>query len=189
MQSHPKETAGCPGSRVSCTERRIQSKNPCGLCLVSQLCPTLCDPVDCGPPGSSVRRILRQEHWGGLPLPPPGDLPHPGSEPGSPALQADSSLSKPPGRQNCLKSLWGKVLPLPHASLRTAKWEILAVNYRLTITSVYCPRCPGFPPCIHARETGAAHIIRHLGPESLSISALFTVRLQIFTPFSFLFNR
>ena len=35
----------------------------------------------------------RQEHWTGLPFPFPGDLPNPGNEPGSPALQADSLLS------------------------------------------------------------------------------------------------
>ena len=35
---------------------------------------------------------------GGLPLPSPGDPPNPGTEPGSPALQADSSLSEPPGK-------------------------------------------------------------------------------------------
>ena len=32
--------------------------------------------------------FLRQEYWSGLPLPPPGDLPDPGIEPLSPALQA-----------------------------------------------------------------------------------------------------
>ena len=32
----------------------------------------------------------RQEYWSGLPFPPPGDLPHPQTEPKSPALQADS---------------------------------------------------------------------------------------------------
>ena len=32
----------------------------------------------------------RQEHWSGLPLPPPEDLPDPGIQPGAPALQADS---------------------------------------------------------------------------------------------------
>ena len=32
----------------------------------------------------------RQENWSGLPSPSPGDLPDPGIEPGSPALQADS---------------------------------------------------------------------------------------------------
>ena len=31
-----------------------------------------------------------QEYWSGLPFPSPGDLPNPGIEPGSPALQADS---------------------------------------------------------------------------------------------------
>ena len=31
-----------------------------------------------------------EEYWSGLPCPPPGDLPDPGVEPGSPALQADS---------------------------------------------------------------------------------------------------
>ena len=38
-----------------------------------------------------------QEYWSGLPFPSPGDLPDPGIEPGSPALQADSSPSEPPG--------------------------------------------------------------------------------------------
>ena len=36
----------------------------------------------------------RQEYWSGWPLPPPGDLPDPGIEPGSPALQADSLLTE-----------------------------------------------------------------------------------------------
>ena len=38
-----------------------------------------------------------QEYWSGLPFPSPGDLPHPGTEPGSSMLQADSLLSEPPG--------------------------------------------------------------------------------------------
>ena len=40
--------------------------------------------------------LSRQEYWSGLPCPPPGDLPDPGMEPGSPALQADFLLSEPP---------------------------------------------------------------------------------------------
>ena len=39
----------------------------------------------------------RQEYWSGLPFPSPGDLPNPGIEPGSPALQADALSSEPPG--------------------------------------------------------------------------------------------
>ena len=41
----------------------------------------------------------RQEYWSGLPFPSPGDLPDPGIEPGSPALEADALTSEPPGRQ------------------------------------------------------------------------------------------
>ena len=35
----------------------------------------------------------QQEYWSGLPFPSPGDLPNPGIEPGSPALQADALSS------------------------------------------------------------------------------------------------
>ena len=40
----------------------------------------------------------RQEYGSGLLFPSPGDLPNPGIKPGSPALQVDSLLSKPPGK-------------------------------------------------------------------------------------------
>ena len=40
----------------------------------------------------------RQEYWSRLPFPPTGDIPSPGIEPRSPALQADSLLSEPPGK-------------------------------------------------------------------------------------------
>ena len=56
---------------------------------------TLCDPLDCSLPGSSVHGILQQEYWSGLPCPSPGDLPDPGIEPESPVApesQEDSLL-------------------------------------------------------------------------------------------------
>ena len=40
----------------------------------------------------------RQEYWSGLPFPSPGNLPDPGMEPRSPALQEDSLPSEPPGK-------------------------------------------------------------------------------------------
>ena len=40
----------------------------------------------------------REEYWSGYPFPSPGDLHDPGIKPGSPALQADSLLSEPPGK-------------------------------------------------------------------------------------------
>ena len=39
--------------------------------------------------------FCRQEYWSGLSCPPSGDLPNPGIEPGSPALQAGSLASEP----------------------------------------------------------------------------------------------
>ena len=64
--------------------------------LVIHSCPDLCNPMDCSPPGFSVNGILQAKYWSGLPFPSPGDLPHPGIKPGSPALQADSLPSEPP---------------------------------------------------------------------------------------------
>ena len=40
----------------------------------------------------------RQEYWSELPCHPPGDLPNPGIKPWSPALQADTLPSEPPGK-------------------------------------------------------------------------------------------
>ena len=51
--------------------------------LVTQLCRTLCDPMDCSPPLSYVHGILcRQEYCSRLPFPAPGDLPDQGANPG-----------------------------------------------------------------------------------------------------------
>ena len=40
----------------------------------------------------------RPEYWSGQPFPSPGDLPNPGIEPGSPALQVDSLPAEPQGK-------------------------------------------------------------------------------------------
>ena len=64
--------------------------------LVTQSCPVLCDPMDCSQDPLSMK-FSRQEYWSGLPFPSPGDLPDPGIEPRSPALQAGSLPSEPPG--------------------------------------------------------------------------------------------
>ena len=64
-----------------------------------QSCLSLCDPMDCSLPGSSLSmEFSRQEYWSGYPFPSAGDLLNPGIEPGSPVLQADSLPSEPPGK-------------------------------------------------------------------------------------------
>ena len=65
---------------------------------VPQSCPTICDPVDCSLPGSSVHGIFQAWILEWVLFPSPGDVPNPGIEPRSPALQADSSPSEPPGK-------------------------------------------------------------------------------------------
>ena len=66
--------------------------------LTAQSCPTLCNTMDCSLVGPFVHEFSRQEYWSGLPFPFPGDLPDPGIEPGSPALQAESLLLELPGK-------------------------------------------------------------------------------------------
>ena len=67
--------------------------------LVAKSCLTLVAPwtVACQVPLSM--RFSRQEYWSGLPFPSPGDLPDPGTEPRSPALQTDSLLNELQGNQ------------------------------------------------------------------------------------------
>ena len=59
------------------------------LSLVAQSCPTLATPwtVACQAPLSMG--FSKKEYWSGLRFPSPGDLPNPGTKPGSPAWQAD----------------------------------------------------------------------------------------------------
>ena len=65
---------------------------------VAQSCPTLSDPMDCSPPGSSAHGIFQARILEWVAVLSPGDLPKPGIETGSPALQADALPSEPPGK-------------------------------------------------------------------------------------------
>ena len=58
--------------------------------LVAKSCPTLATPWTVACQAPLFMGFSRQEYWSGLPFPSPGDLPDPGIEPRSPALQADS---------------------------------------------------------------------------------------------------
>ena len=71
----------------------------------------------------------RQEHWSGLPFPSPGDLPDPGIEPGSPALEAEALNSEPPG-----KPWFSSVQSLSHVRLFVTPW-ITARQASLFITN------------------------------------------------------
>ena len=58
-------------------------------------------------------RFSRQEYWSGLPFPSPEDLPNPGIEPGSWALEADALTSEPPGMPEYTEELYKKDLHDP----------------------------------------------------------------------------
>ena len=62
--------------------------------LVAKSCPTLVTPWTIARQAPLSMGFSRQEYWSWLPFPFPGDLPDPGIEPRSPALQADSSLTE-----------------------------------------------------------------------------------------------
>ena len=65
------------------------------VCLVTQSCPTLCNPLDCSLPGSSVHRDSPGKNTGvGCHALLQGILPNPGIKARSPAFQADSLLSE-----------------------------------------------------------------------------------------------
>ena len=68
----------------------------CCCCIVAKSCPTLCNRMDCSPPGSCVHGISQEEYWSGLPFHPSGDHPDPRIEPRSPAVAVRFSTAEPP---------------------------------------------------------------------------------------------
>ena len=65
--------------------------------LVAKSCPTLVTPWTAACQAPLLMGFFRQEYCSGLLFPSRGDLPDPGIEPQSPALQADSLPTEPPG--------------------------------------------------------------------------------------------
>ena len=100
-------------SKLSVSERELPL--PCGSGLVAQSCLTLCDPMDCSPPGSSVHEIFQARILKvGCHFLLQGNFLTQRSNPGllhcrqSPALQVNSLLTEPPGKR----------LTLPYLSLK-----------------------------------------------------------------------
>ena len=108
-----------------------------GFCVcikVAQSCPTLYYPMD-----YRVHEFPWQEYCSGLPFPSPGDLPNSGIKPGSPTLQADSLLSKPPGKPlntgvGSLSLLQG-IFPTQESNqdLLYCRWIIYQLSYQRSL--------------------------------------------------------
>ena len=67
--------------------------------LVAKSCPILVTPWTCSQQAPLFMGFLRQKCWSGMSVPSPGDLPNPEIKPKSPALQADSLPTEPPGKR------------------------------------------------------------------------------------------
>ena len=81
----------------SLLSKRLLFPNGC-VYGVTQLCLTLCDLMDCSPPGVSVHGIFQARILEWVTIPFSGDLPDPGIEPRSPELSADSLLTELRGK-------------------------------------------------------------------------------------------
>ena len=81
-----------------CLKHIILYINHGGGGLVTKSCLTLVTPWTAACQAPLSMGFSRQEYCSGLPFPSPGDLPDPGIEPGSPALQADSLLTELQGK-------------------------------------------------------------------------------------------
>ena len=84
----------------------------------------------CGLPGSSIHRILQARILKWIAFPFPGNLPNTGTEPMSPTLQADSLLSKPPGKPFSL----------------VADLQFYCVSLSFYCVSLSCPREKAMAP-------------------------------------------
>ena len=107
------------------------------VCMLCQSCPTVCDPMDCCLPSSSLcpRGFSRQKFWSGLPFPPPGNLPHSGTELASLSLlhwQAGSLPLAPPGK------------PLTIVTMADIPWSPENEKKGNSPIHSWSPQCSGF---------------------------------------------
>ena len=83
--------------------------------LVIQLCPTLCDPMDCAHQAPLSMGFSKQAYWSGLPFHSPGDLPNPGIEP--------TSLMSPEDGTKQLEERWQRWLLENHPRWEAKSWS------------------------------------------------------------------
>ena len=121
------------------------------MCLVTQSCPTLCNPIDCNLPGSPPWGFSRQEYWSGLPC--QGIFLSQGSNPGLPhcrqiLYQKKSSRESLPYSIYLPQRVTGKS-PICHmrAIVRCIKTNLLYLEF-------YCTRAPfHWLPNKHVKST------------------------------------
>ena len=153
------------------------------LCvLVAQSCLTLCDSMDCSPPGFSVRGILQAKilEWVAFSFFKGSSWP--GIKPGSPTLQTDSLLSEPPNSVQFSRSVVSDSLrphELQHARLPCPS-PAPGVHSDSRPSSQWChPAISSsvilFSSCPHSLPASESFPMRQLfawGGQSVGVSAL-----------------
>ena len=125
-----------------CTENMACGWHCC-CCLVTKLSLTLLQPHGLQPTRPFLSMgFPRQEYWSGLPFPSPGNLPHPGIEPVSPALTGRLITTDPPG-----KPLWLRRCPqiMPQSPLYV--WWNQSADSLLHFRNLW-PVCPVSWVCV-----------------------------------------
>ena len=122
----------------------------------------------------------RQEYWSGLPCPPPGELPNPGTEPRSPTLQADSLLSEPPGHYHITGNIMSTSMLLPTFSFLYCFWGSQPHSGLCMSSS---PR--RFPSLSISRDSSELHIhclldISSFTPQTFKFNIFITVPQILF---------
>ena len=115
------------------TIKKVESESD-----VAQSCLTLCDPMECSLPVSSVHGIFQTRILQWVAISFSSDLPNPGIELWSPALQADSLPSEPPGkppkkaehqRINAFELwCWRRLLTVPFTTRRSNQSILREIN-------------------------------------------------------------
>ena len=108
--------------------------------LVAKSCPTLATPWTVACQGPLSMGFSRQEYWSGLLFPSPEDLPDPGIEPRSPALQANSLPTELWGKPWCEMLGWmkpklesrlpGKISVISDMQMTPPLWQKAKRNWR-----------------------------------------------------------
>ena len=80
----------------------------------------------------------RQEYWSGLSFPSPGDLPDPRIKPRSPALQAGSLPTEPPGKPPCIYTqIYSFQIRFRCWLLQNIRYSSLCYTHLLVICFIY----------------------------------------------------
>ena len=115
-------------------EREIVGRQLVNCCfLVTESCPTFCDPMTVAHQVPLTMGFPMKKHWSGLPFPSPGDLPNPEIEPRSPALAGIFFTTEPPEKPYLVN------YRTPNNCLAFSKYSINAKFPLVFISDFYLP--------------------------------------------------